>query len=769
MWNKFLVLSFCFFLNQLHAQVGTGQWRMHLSSQNCFDVAIGNGTVLGALTKGVIEYDIETGEKSLLNRVNKLSDIDVSALTFDPSSNSFFIGYKTGNIDQYLEDGTVINIPAIKLAQILGSKEVFQLKAHNGLLYASAPFGVVVINIAKQEVKDTYYPNGSATPIIRTAFLNDSIYCLTNTGLFKSNLSNPLLADESQWSQDVRVPSPTGGKYTEIETYGDSLFIVYKLDLVGDSLMRLYGSEFKSSYCNACQFEIGSLKLVDNDLYFNTFGAIVQIQNGAINEILSVTNSNYINCVKNNNKYYIADLQTGLVEYNNQFSTSFISVSGPARDRFYSVNSFSNKIVVGSTTLDPVVINYTNTGAYIFEDEEWAHVDNTQTLLQGLDHWSISNGTINPLDKSEIYLSSYSPEPLQRVVNNQVVEVINPSNSPLDFTSLGNDMVCLSDVKFDEKGNLWVLNAYSNNPLKVRKTDGTWVSMNTGSESKNTYVSDLEIDYNGNIWFAISNVGVIGFDFNETIDNTADDIFKILRQGEGQGNLPSKVVNAIGVDFDNEIWIGTDEGFVVLYNSEGLFSASGVTDASEILIDFEGIVEVFLNNTAINDIKIDGGNRKWIGTSNSGIYCLSQDGQTIVANYTAENSPLISNTIYDMDFNHTTGEMFIVTSIGLVSLRTDATYEDPEYANTIVFPNPVKPEYVGPITIQGIRYNSDVKITDVAGNLVFKTTSNGGTATWNGKTLDGNDVPGGVYLIWTATNEKFTGKNKQVGKVVVIR
>jgi hypothetical protein len=200
-----------------------------------------------------------------------------------------------------------------------------------------------------------------------------------------------------------------------------------------------------------------------------------------------------------------------------------------------------------------------------------------------------------------------------------------------------------------------------------------------------------------------------------------------------------------------------------------LFSASGVTDASEILIDFEGIVEVFLNNTAINDIKIDGGNRKWIGTSNSGIYCLSQDGQTIVANYTAENSPLISNTIYDMDFNHTTGEMFIVTSIGLVSLRTDATYEDPEYANTIVFPNPVKPEYVGPITIQGIRYNSDVKITDVAGNLVFKTTSNGGTATWNGKTLDGNDVPGGVYLIWTATNEKFTGKNKQVGKVVVIR
>jgi hypothetical protein len=101
----------------------------------------------------------------------------------------------------------------------------------------------------------------------------------------------------------------------------------------------------------------------------------------------------------------------------------------------------------------------------------------------------------------------------------------------------------------------------------------------------------------------------------------------------------------------------------------------------------------------------------------------------------------------------------------LVSYRTDASYEDPEYSNTKVFPNPVRPTYFGPVTIQGIRYDSDVKITDVAGNLVYKTTSNGGTATWDCKTLSGQKVASGIYFIWTATNE---GNDKKVGKVLVI-
>ena len=162
---------------------------------------------------------------------------------------------------------------------------------------------------------------------------------------------------------------------------------------------------------------------------------------------------------------------------------------------------------------------------------------------------------------------------------------------------------------------------------------------------------------------------------------------------------------------------------------------------------------------------MDGANRKWLGTESAGVFLLSADGTEILQNFTVDNSPLISNTILDMQLDQSTGELFLVTDKGLISYRTDATYEAPEYSNVKVFPNPVKPDFSGQITIQGIKYDSDIHVTDVAGNLVYKTTSNGGTATWDGKTLTGEKVKSGVYLFWTAPN---VGKGRKVGKVVVI-
>ena len=177
-------------------------------------------------------------------------------------------------------------------------------------------------------------------------------------------------------------------------------------------------------------------------------------------------------------------------------------------------------------------------------------------------------------------------------------------------------------------------------------------------------------------------------------------------------------------------------------------------------------MEYALGSTHITDIEVDGGNRKWVGTATSGIILMSSDGSEILAQYTTNNSPLISDVIFDLKLDQNSGELFIVTDKGLTSFRTNSSYEDPSYESAKVFPNPVRPGYTGPITIQGIRYNSDVKVTDAAGNLIYKTTSNGGTASWDGNNLEGKPVSSGVYFIWTAQNE---GKGKKVGKVAVVR
>ena len=176
-------------------------------------------------------------------------------------------------------------------------------------------------------------------------------------------------------------------------------------------------------------------------------------------------------------------------------------------------------------------------------------------------------------------------------------------------------------------------------------------------------------------------------------------------------------------------------------------------------------MEYVLGSTHITDIEVDGGNRKWIATSSAGLFLLSPDGSEILASYSKDNSPLISNAILDLKLNHQTGELYIITEEGLVSFRTDATEGDNTYENTLVFPNPLKPEHSCGVTIQGIAYDSDVRFTDAGGNLVYKTTSNGGTAHWDGKTLGGERVKAGVYFIWTVPNE---GEGRKVGEFVVI-
>lgn len=348
----------------------------------------------------------------------------------------------------------------------------------------------------------------------------------------------------------------------------------------------------------------------------------------------------------------------------------------------------------------------------------------------------------------------------------QVTDTFTPVNSTLKKSSTGSAWSLVSAVQYDLSGNLWALNGYSDQPLNVYTKDNEWLSFDCGTSAKNRFSRRLVIDNNGNKWFGLDGAGLYGYNDNKTVSDPSDDKYVWLNTGSVSGDLPSDQVTALAVDFDNEIWIGTDNGFAVLYNSEGAFdAAAGDYNASRIKLEFEGNVEYVLGNTSITDIEVDGGNRKWMGTANSGIVLLSPDGLEIVQQFTTENSPLISNNILDLELDQHTGELYIITDLGLISYRTDATFGDPNYTDVTVFPNPARPDFDGVITIQGIQYNSDVKITDAAGNLVYKTTSNGGTATWNGKTLTGERVKTGVYLIWTAANE---GKGRKVGKVLVV-
>lgn len=754
------------------AQIGMGQWRMHVAASQAIDVAEGNGLVMTALRSGVLEYDPAANETKIYNDLNGLSDITLSTIAYDPSTKSFFVGYDNGNIDQILSNGSVVNIPAIKLSSIIGNKKVNRFTMHNGLVYASTGFAIVVLNPIKHEVKDTYYPTYLAKNYQNVIVSNDTIYALHNDGLFRANVNHPLLANPTNWVEDNRLPIPPLDRiFANMCEINNELFVLYQdLDYGNDSILKITTTGTVEVLGHAFDSEIINVQEVNGNMVVS-YGDAAYVYNTTSWSILNQLNfygnpDRKVRAVcSDGTNFWIADFQYGLIKHDTQYSGVQISREGPPKNDFFSLNGDKGRILIAGAAIDRVALNYSRSGAYLWQDESWKLFDQSTLVPWTTDVWAIGSSAVNPESESEYALGCYCPNGVS-VISNGAVTLYNPLNSTLENTQLGNLMVCVPSMDYDDQGNLWVVNAYALSPLKVRTASGIWYSMNTNATISGLYASEIVIDYNGNKWVGIYGKGLMGYNDNGTISNTSDDVFRVISTGEGAGNLPSTNITALAADFDNEIWIGTDAGLAVLYNSEGFFTSASTPQASQILVQYEGNVEILLGGSNIADIEIDGGNRKWIGTGESGIFLISEDGQEVIANYTKENSPLISNVILDMEFNHITGELFIITDIGMVSFRTNSSYEDEEYSSTTVFPNPVKPDFTGPITIQGIRYNSDVRITDAAGNLVYTTVSNGGTATWNGKRSTGEDVSSGVYFIWTATKE---GKGKKVGKVVVIR
>ena len=94
------------------------------------------------------------------------------------------------------------------------------------------------------------------------------------------------------------------------------------------------------------------------------------------------------------------------------------------------------------------------------------------------------------------------------------------------------------------------------------------------------------------------------------------------------------------------------------------------------------------------------------------------------------------------------------------------TFDEMTKENVYAYPNPVKPDYTGLITITGLTYNADIKIVTSNGVLVAEGRSNGGSFTWNGCDRNGKRVVSGVYMVETATQE---GKKGIVCKIAIVR
>jgi ligand-binding sensor domain-containing protein len=234
--------------------------------------------------------------------------------------------------------------------------------------------------------------------------------------------------------------------------------------------------------------------------------------------------------------------------------------------------------------------------------------------------------------------------------------------------------------------------------------------------------------------------------------------FAYLTDASGSGGLPSRTVYSIAMDRDGQVWVGTAAGVAYFPNPSSVFS-TGINAVKPI---FEN--RFLLRDERVITIEVDGGNRKWMGTER-GVWLFDPFGESQVYNFNTDNSPLLSNRVSDIEINEKSGEVFFLSDNGIVSFRADATESSTSFKTIKIFPNPVTSRFNGLVGISGLSTDATVKITDVAGKLVWQTYANGGTATWNVRDYNGNRATTGMYLVLAVSAD---GSESIVGKIAIV-
>jgi hypothetical protein len=277
----------------------------------------------------------------------------------------------------------------------------------------------------------------------------------------------------------------------------------------------------------------------------------------------------------------------------------------------------------------------------------------------------------------------------------------------------------------------------------------------------NTLVSPVVDDF-GQVWCAAPKDRGIVVIKPGVLEIPTDDLSRLVDDKAGNGGLPSRTVICLLKDENGLIWAGTEKGLSIFYSPGSVFTGNNF-DSQRLIYGKGNSAYYLFDNERINCMALDPANRKWIGTPN-GLWLLSADGNELLANFTRDNSPLLSNDIVAITVDPESGEVFVATDQGLLSLKGDAIVGLETKGDIEVFPNPVLSSYTGPIAIKNLVKDAYVKITDINGNLVFETRSNGGLATWYGQRFDGQRVSTGVYLIFASYED---GTESSVGKVLV--
>lgn len=765
----FPILFFCFICAHSFAQslnIPVDSWREHLPVSKGISIAQSNEKVFCATEKGIIVLRKDDNSFEVLGRSGGLSDINIGSVGFHDPTQTLLIGYKNGNID-LLRNNEVANLGDLKRSNVIsGAKAINRIKFKGNLAYLCTSFGVVVIDMVRREVSSTLYPTANNSEVFDIDFKGDSVFVATEQGVRKADLTDPAVSFFNNWStlDGFGVTRPT----RNVTWYNNELYITryVPFEYARDTIFRFNNGspviEFTGNGYPGIRESKGQLLVCENLSVLvkkspaDAFQTIFEYNNNG-----TPNPSDAIRDNQEDRVIWIADQKLGLVKSFAIFDNQPFTPEGPASKNVFRLQVAEDQLWVATGGYDfgyaPL---YQIDGLYNRDGAIW----NSYQYPTATD-WvrDIVGVTIDPANSKHLFASTWGSGIIE-VDNGVIVQKYDTTNSELYPIAENSSEIRVSAVAFDKDAKLWAVSTSATRPVAMRKPNGTWKSYAFNSAINDQSTSDMLIDSSGQKWFIVQDRGLVVFKTDEEDELEA---FQLINDQIGLGALNSTRVFSMAQDLDGLIWVGTSKGVNVIYSPDAILDENNQSnwDAQKITVSQGGFNQYLLNSEEVTAIVVDGANRKWFGTKSAGLFLVSPDGTEQIANYDFENSPLLSNTIISMSMNYKTGELFIGTDQGICSFRTDASMSDRGLDKMYAFPNPVRPDYTGLITVTGLVNNADVKITDVEGNVVFTGVSNGGTITWNGRLYSGERAATGVYMIFAANED---GSETKVTKLLFV-
>lgn len=761
-------LTFCLliFATLLSAQsdLKLGQWKSHLPYYLGRSITQSESTVYFATPWSLFSLGKEDNDAQFMSKVEGLSDVGMGVIKYSDRHETLIACYRNSNID-LIKPTRIVNLPFIKEdPNIVGDKEIYNIHIEGeDLAYLACGFGIVELNIDREEFGFTTKMNIRVNDVV---IYEGNIYAATDEGIYRAPYNGSTnLQDFGSWDLLGEAEGFPGDYTTNVlEVYNNKLFLSIDNSLYAyenSTLSFVFGRDILQSIFLTAEGNhllLGMACDEDHDDYLDCIERVYSFdQNMAID-------SSGEFCV--NRTYYAIEDQTGRIWYSDRQDKvrTGSSVSAPcSKPTFNSPYTHdAQEIVVDGddvyiTTAKPP--SGSTNGFYKYKDGDW-------DIFNGLFYGALSGikvayrVAVHP-ENGKVYIGTFAQGLWE--IDGDNFTLYDKNNSDLLVSSNDSNVVNIGGLAFDQENNLWMTNHSAVRPLAVLRNDGTW--QNDFSLPYNT-IQQIVIDDNGYKWIKIDgpSQGFLVFDEGDPLV-AGDDRVRTFTTSNSL--LPSNGVNCLEKDLDGDIWVGTDQGVVVFECGSNVFDPQ--CRGSRRIVQVEGFNAYLLETERVQTIAVDGANRKWFGTLN-GVFVQSPNGEDRIAFFDEDNSPLFNNQINDIAINQNTGEVYIGTATGVISIRGEAIEGGTRHQSTVyAYPNPVRPDYNGPIAIKGLPRDANVKITDVRGQLVYETTALGGQAIWDGTDYNGRKAASGVYLVFSSSKQILDNPDAEVTKILFIK